>query len=517
MDFLDKYFADFEKSLLTMPEKQSQITPDQKAILTKITPAPDNPHAFYYFCSEFLGYDKPGNSFNKWSKDIHQRWCDDLQSSYISGGFRELLLKPRGTLKSTIYTICFIAWVVFLNPNIRILLVSSTDRIARQLLRAIQAVLKGKVGSYWIDLIGDLSEGSDVWNTESCIVNSRMEVLKEATITAVGAKTNIVSSHYDLIVCDDLVDKKDHDEPSTRDLRYEWFTASLSLLEPNSIGYLLVGTRWHEDDVYGRIIKMNESQAIWRVMVETAFHIDELGEWVLHFPSILSKSELIERQTTAGMLSPVLFASQYLNDPTWIGERLFELKTMAFLQPAEIMDWKAFNKIIVVDPAFGKAKGDYAAAIVLTTYITSKDVVYYVQDCICRKETPETFAKSLYTLMHNSKLYTYFCERTGNNGLYRSQIDNSINMIYNQRVQSYDYDTKEDKLLKIQGLSFPCKMGMIKFMPETLWNNDYKLLINQLFQVGRDSLGTHDDAADALAVAFIISSQAVYRQRMISK
>ena len=57
-----------------------------------------------------------------------------------------------------------------------------------------------------------------------------------------------------LVVDDPVKDREEADSESTRNTTWAWWTqVALTRLMPNA-AVLVMGTRWHEDDLIGRIL-----------------------------------------------------------------------------------------------------------------------------------------------------------------------------------------------------------------------------------------------------------------------
>jgi len=82
---------------------------------------------------------------------------------------------------------------------------------------------------------------------------------------AVGLNSSFTSKGADILVIDDpFKDEIEADSPRMRDFVWKWYQAVASTrLSPNS-GVLVIHTRWHKDDLIGRLIKNQGDR--WRVL-----------------------------------------------------------------------------------------------------------------------------------------------------------------------------------------------------------------------------------------------------------
>ncbi len=133
-------------------------------------------------------------------------------------------LAPRGSGKSRIVTIGYAAWRAIVDPDIRILILSDTDDHAVRFLNTIKTALHQHplIKQHFGPVEGDK------WTDHQIVLAGRKKILTEATITALGAYSGAVTSgHYDLIICDDLVNFENSRTEGGRARMLEWFKQTL--------------------------------------------------------------------------------------------------------------------------------------------------------------------------------------------------------------------------------------------------------------------------------------------------
>ena len=97
---------------------------------------------------------------------------------------------------------------------------------------------------------------------------SEWEMTEGGTFRAVGVGAGVTGFGASLIVVDDPVKSRAEAESETyRDKVHEWFNDDLyTRLEPDG-AIILIQTRWHEDDLAGRLIKeMHEGGEQWEIV-----------------------------------------------------------------------------------------------------------------------------------------------------------------------------------------------------------------------------------------------------------
>ena len=163
----------------------------------------------------------------------------------------------------------------------------------------------------------------DIWNDDSIVISRRNKPLKEPSITCAGVGRSMTGAHYDFIIADDLVTDTNVTTQEQRDKVYSYITDLLPILEPGGT-LVLVFTRWHPDDAYGRLIRLDEERerqgkpARWKKLIRGAYNDD--GS--LYFPTKLTEEFLAEQKENLGSRK---FAAQYLNQPVSEEDKTFNM------------------------------------------------------------------------------------------------------------------------------------------------------------------------------------------------
>ena len=261
------------------------------------------PLSLYNISRYMLGY-------TKMVPEVHGVWSDTLEQERLKHN-RFIRLKPRGTFKTTLYTVSQSIELLmhdWIENNgefeKRVLIASATETLATQIL--------GEISSHFLynPNIKDFFGYDPVKNAKyGELWLSPKRIHKEPTIKAIGSGTAIVSEHYDIIIADDIVNSEDRESQAKRDKNWRWYIDMISILEPN--GYLFVcGTRWHYDDVYAHLFAQNEllpEHRKYHVEVESA--VDESNGKSL-FPTILTDDDIEALKIEKGAIE---FNAQYMN------------------------------------------------------------------------------------------------------------------------------------------------------------------------------------------------------------
>jgi len=176
-------------------------------------------------------------------RPFHEEWLDLFERYNFL-----VLLAPRGHGKSTIIE-GYIIWKIILNPDIRILIVTMNQNKADEMMSFIQRHLA--YNEKLIELFGE--QKGDVWSQSKIRVKGQGQsgkYKKEYTLQVQGVDSSQISSHYDLIILDDVVDKKNSATEHRRRELIDWYNTTLvEMLEPG--GKIFdIGTRWHANDLH---------------------------------------------------------------------------------------------------------------------------------------------------------------------------------------------------------------------------------------------------------------------------
>lgn len=185
----------------------------------------------------------------------HQdRWLESLDQDWM----RKVHLAPRGHGKTTVFGVLGILSIIKMKPESRILVISRTERIASGILQQVTRCARS--------LIEDGCFPRFVGKPSACRIRFEGNDSKEPSVMATGINSSITGMHFDWIICDDAVDDINTGSGIQRDKTWEWFAGSLLNLALPNTRMLVIGTRKHPDDLYGRLL----SNPSWMGKVESA-------------------------------------------------------------------------------------------------------------------------------------------------------------------------------------------------------------------------------------------------------
>ena len=270
----------------------------------------------HWFLKNYLGFMDMNN--------IHTELCSFLEQPIKF----KLILMPRYTFKSSICTIGYSLQRLALNPDLRILIYSDAATKAQGFLSSVKDHISGKVkGSFfrtifdWIPI-----DKFTKWNESQIVIKARQTALTQPSVDTAGVDTSLIGGHYDIIIFDDIVSDINTTTKDQMDKVAACYKKSLSLLKPNTGEILMVGTRWHFGDLYGRIIAENDNGA-FGIFIKSA--IDDKGNYLFDNigTSSLTKEFLHQQKTQQGSYT---FSCLYQNQPTDPETAVFKVGDFAF-------------------------------------------------------------------------------------------------------------------------------------------------------------------------------------------
>lgn len=228
---------------------------------------------------------------------VHQEIEDILN---LDKEKHKLFLIPRGHLKSSFITIGYSIQALIKDQNKRILISNATWANARKFLSEIKGhILSDDFRAYFGDW-----KAQDAWNVDEITISTRTQVKKEPSISTTGLEKEITGQHYDIIIVDDIVSRENTTTPDQIKKVISYYQSLIPILEVGG-ELIIIGTRWHLQDLYGHI-KKNLKNEFFIYERE----IKENGKYI--FPEKFN--EHVDAKLKA-MLPATFYSSQYKNKP----------------------------------------------------------------------------------------------------------------------------------------------------------------------------------------------------------
>lgn len=318
-------------------------------------------------------------SKGRWYCPRHLEYLNRKLMDVAAGRCKRLIVTmPPRHGKSEIISKYFPAWYLGLNPDERIILTSYEANFAASWGRKSRDVLLDNQALFNIKISTESASASD-WN-----ISKHVGGMNTAGVggpcTGKGAK---------IFIIDDPV--KNNEEAMSEVMRektWEWFkSTAYTRLEPDG-AIIIVITRWHDDDLVGRIQKEQANGGEqWEVVDFPAIATDDdilgrkKGEAL--WPQRFGIDDLRRIEKTLGTF---WFASMYQQNPVPLAGAIIKREWWKYY--SVLPDRKAFRRYIWVWDTAVKTgeENDYSVGI----YMGETDTDYYIINVVREKlEYPE--------------------------------------------------------------------------------------------------------------------------------
>lgn len=435
---------------------------------------------------------------------------------------------PRSHLKTSLWTIGFTIWELLHDPNMRILIVSGKYEMAEDILADVRSHFDSNPVFRWLfpEYCLDLAKQKEEYRSQARYCNwtghridlpcgSRINK-KEGNIEVLAGESAKPGKHYDLLLYDDLVNEENVATRHYRGKIWTWFLNSYQLRDrPKGEGasrIRVIGTRWHYDDIYGRIeeqemrYREETGRKKWllyrRSIVEPAL---TGGQRILGRDNVVSLwPERYTKQTIEDLkvnVGPFIFAHQFMNDPVSSEDQIFNLEDIQLVSEFEIPQ-RVVNYAAVDLCEEAEKGGDY---FVVTVASFDSDGNMWVRTITRGRILPFEALELIISICELWDVQAIGIEEVG--------FQKSIKKFYDAeaRRQGYHIPWKpmkragRTKLSRILGLE-PMVASRRFFVDEDCPN--LAELINEMTQITLAQMPAHDDILDTLSDIYTIHRQA---------
>ncbi|MFA5543270.1 MAG: terminase family protein [Bacilli bacterium] len=363
------------------------------------------------------------------------------------------------------------------------------------------------VGSYSGDLAFKFGqETRDIINSSSyqSIFNTKLSQDTKAkgywktqhggSYMATGAGGAFTGMGFKIGIVDDLFKNREEAESQVvRDSRWSWYLSTFYTRQRGNTAIIVIGTRWHTDDVIGRL-KEKEKK-------DREEGIENYDRWqVLRFPAIAEQDEEFRKkgealwperfsfeklEKTKNTLGPYEFSALYQASPITSENQEFKQNWIKYRTIEEVLALNT-RKIATIDPGGRELENDYTGIIrnyidkqnfwnirAIRVHIDSAELINYIF-----KLHEEGFEKiGIEETVYLKAIKPFFDMETRK----RNMFPNIVPLKHEQRK----------KEIRIRGLIPRYSTGSIYHV-----ENECRELEEEMFMFPK---GIHDDTIDALA------------------
>lgn len=268
--------------------------------------------------SAFLLYSNPIYKL-QW---FHRLIADKCQALYEGRIPKLMIFVPPQHGKSEIVSRQFPAWVLGMNPKAKIVGCSYSSDLAQKFSRSIQRTIES---TNYRKRFPDVVLPSGASHGYQRNVDFFETVGHGGFYKAVGVGGSLTGTPVDIGIIDDPVkDALEAYSQTYRDRVWEWYTNVFLTRLHNESKQLLIMTRWHSDDLAGRLLEQEGDS--WEVVCIPAIKEDDtnpddprkVGEAL--WEDKHSKQRLLETEQR----SPRTFAALYQQRPTIVGGNIIK-------------------------------------------------------------------------------------------------------------------------------------------------------------------------------------------------
>ena len=189
-------------------------------------------------------------SGGEWLPAKHLRWLGDKLMGVAKGEILRLAVSmPPGSGKSQVISRALPAWWLGVFPRDRVLVVSASSELTREWSRAARDDF-----AQWGEPVFGSTASATASASRWAVYDARSERRTGGSLVGGGIGGTIIGRRANVIICDDWIRSDvEANNAALREQHYRWFqSVALTRLLPGG-RVILVSTRWHADDLLGRL------------------------------------------------------------------------------------------------------------------------------------------------------------------------------------------------------------------------------------------------------------------------
>jgi predicted phage terminase large subunit-like protein len=282
---------------------------------------------------------------------FHDEIATKLEQGYkrlINGeDVRMMIFMPPRHGKSDMATQKFPSWVLGKNPDVSIMVASYSDELATDFGQKTRDVMQSPEYQvmYKTRLRAD-AKAKGKWLTDD-----------KGGYTAVGVGGALTGRGFKIGIIDDpFKNREEADSPVIRESRHKWYQSTFSTREEGNSMIIFILTRWHEDDLAGRVLKeaetarkAGEPHETWDIIEYKAIATEDepnrkYGEalWADKFPL----DKLLSKKAVMGSYE---FSALYQQTPIDEENRKFKQAWFQYRDYEDVRSKETYN-VMTIDP-----------------------------------------------------------------------------------------------------------------------------------------------------------------------
>jgi len=396
---------------------------------------------------------------------------------------RLMIFMPPRYGKSELAAIRFPAWYLGRNKDNRIIFTSYASSLACSFSRKIRNLIADEeIYPFEIKLAKD-STAVDAWNLEK----------DRGGLIAAGVNGGITGHGANLFIIDDPVASRlEASSAVYRQRIWDWYLdVARTRLEPDA-AIILIMTRWHEDDLAGRLIKAQESEGdIWEILrlPARAEENDPLGRNIGEplWPEKYDETKLLKIEKSSARV----WASLYQQKPRIEEGNLIKGEWFKFIpeEPAGIK-WVRFWDLAYTE----KQISDFTVGCKAGLWQVAEDDIRFVISDISRRQQnwPEAKRRLKNVAQIDGQNVSIFLEEVAAQKalIQELQVDPELTSFSIRGARP-----ETDKVARAQPWIDRAESGFV-YLVRGEWNKSF------IDEAESFPNGTHDDQIDAVSGAY---------------
>lgn len=420
---------------------------------------------------DFVKYNFPSYEIAKHHELIAQK-LEDVEKGKIT---RLMIAMPPRHGKTELASKQFPAWYLGRHPSSQVIAATYNNSFAKDFGRSVRNILTTSAYQNIFDTkVQKDSKSAAKWHTN-----------KGGVFVSAGPKGGVTGRGGDLIIIDDPIkDRADADSANVRNKIWEWYTQVIhNRLQPGG-KIILIMTRWHEDDLAGRLLEQQELDGEkWEVLSLPAISKDKKALWPSRFPLEVLETERL----VSGVRS---FEALYQQNPTPQEGNYFKRDWFHRYSPEDLP--KKMNIFASSDFAVTYQGGDFTEHGVFG--VDASDNVY-VLDWWYGQVTSDVWIDRLFDLINKYRPIYYFCEK--------GQIWSSVAQFFYQRSRERKVFCRVEAVSKVHNKELAATTFQGRAAMYKVWIPKGPLGDRLIEEIIKFPTGAHDDVVDTFSLLFL--------------
>jgi hypothetical protein len=282
---------------------------------------------------------------------FHEEIANRLQRGYermkTGENVRIMIFMPPRHGKSDEATQKFPSWVLGKDPTIPFMTSSYSDELATDFGQGTRDIMRSdEYKTMFKSRLRADTTAKGKWKTE-----------EGGGYTAVGVGGALTGRGYKIGIIDDpFKNREEADSPVVRDSRHKWYQSTFYTRQEGNSMIVFILTRWHEDDLAGRVLKdsadakkRGEPHDEWEIIEFKALATEDdehRKEGEALWPSKFPREKLLTMKSAMGSYE---FSALYQQTPVDEENRKFKQAWFKYLPYEDVQQKDTYN-VMTIDP-----------------------------------------------------------------------------------------------------------------------------------------------------------------------